>query len=562
MALELGLTHPFAAAHAFRNGHLDAIAGSDFIFGITYLAPASVCIPKLGIDSGRFPKVGFTVQVIISGIQRLYCGLRFRSNSVLGTIDELPGYAVEVGYHEELIGCEFLDVQAVHFGENGGLGDVAIEYTCRKFNVVAGSVGAKSIGRNNFLCGSVIVCGTVAGIVSVGTPAGLPVAVYHTVCTRVEHVLAVGKEGELVIGNTIRILIMRICTPPSSGIAEVGTAAHVTGSLVVRDPCLAFKAEERICGAGIGALRNKLVVPCNTVGVVRSIDECHQLEFLLHVCGLGLNNQEARILNKALVRNVRYDGTGVEYKVNLFDTVFSPAILKSELGSLRLCREEVVFVCSLGLGAVFGTLVGICLTVGWSECIVTLIVEGEYIVIEEAALAVGFAGPPALRIGHGLAATEMSVLGAVPYPVLTGASGECADVRSGIERVTIGIVEGEGLHYRTNGCAAGIVCLHFHGVFSGFAETELKAVSGVGVLLVLLAVDEYVGTEYPDGGHALIEEIEGDIVCLLVYVNLDLEIRGLGKLALAYLRILGHAGCSKEACCCNCYILPNLFHCT
>ena len=407
--------------------------------------------------------------------------------------------------------------------KDGLVGNVAEEDTGGQFDIIAVTVRSYGVGRLLTGCGSIIVGAAVTGIgVTVGQVAGLPVAVYHTVLTGIEYILAVCKEGEFIVLHAKGILVVGISVPPAGGVAHIGTAAHVTLSLVVIDPDLAVDAVERVGGACIRALGNEFVVPGDAVGIVRGIDSSHELKLLLHVGSGLLHYKITGALNNALMRNIREDCSAFKYQVNLLDTFFGPFVFEGIGVSLVLYREEVILVSCLGLGAELGTLVGVSLAVGGGVGVFALVVEGKDIVIEEAALSVGLARPPSQRITHGTAA-EVAVLRAVPDPVLACAAGEGTDVRRRIERVAVGVLQGEVLHHGAYGCAEGVVGLDLNGVGAGFAETELKAVSGIGIFLILLAVDELVRAEDPDGGHSLVLEVEGDVVCLLVNVNLDVK---------------------------------------
>ena len=106
MALEFGLAHPFAAAHAFRNGHRNTVAGGDLIVRIADLAPAAVRIPAFDVHIGGLPEVALAVHIVVGGIQR-YNGrlglIRANHLTILGTIDELPGNAFEIGHHKQFV---------------------------------------------------------------------------------------------------------------------------------------------------------------------------------------------------------------------------------------------------------------------------------------------------------------------------------------------------------------------------------------------------------------------------------------------------------------------------
>ena len=192
------------------------------------------------------------------------------------------------------------------------------------------------------------------------------------------------------------------------------------------------------------------------------------------------------------------------------------------------------------------------------EGIIALRIEGHHVVIQETFLAVGFALPPAEGIADGTAA-EVGVLGAVPDPVLGGATGNVADVRSGVERVAVGLVHIESHDLGAHGQAAGVVGLDFHGVGTRLAETQRNSVSGICVFLACLSVDEF-GTEDPDGNHLLVAEVEGRHIGLLVHGDDDVEIGSLGECGLRNLRVLWSAGGRKDGGGKdNCFI-PNVFH--
>ena len=61
MALELGLPHPFAAAHAVRDGHPDAVAGRYLIIGSDPAGPVARGVPSLHVQAGAGPQVAVHV---------------------------------------------------------------------------------------------------------------------------------------------------------------------------------------------------------------------------------------------------------------------------------------------------------------------------------------------------------------------------------------------------------------------------------------------------------------------------------------------------------------------
>ena len=445
--MELGLALPFTATNALGDHHLQAVAGKDLGFGIGNLAPAAVGIPVIvGYICGR-PEVAGTVhiQFYIRIVRVVGIGLRIYL-SVTGTIDELPGNAVEVSHHKQLVGSKLLDVQAVGLGEYLRLGNVAIQHAGRKFNVVTNGIAAQYIGRFHQFGRSVVVGAAVAGIITVGTPAGLPVAINHTVFTGIEHVFAVLEEGEFVILNAESVFVVRIGAPPATGVAEVGAAAHVTCTLVVQDPGLALEAEQRIGRVGVGAIRNEFIVPGNAGRVVGGIYEGHQLHLLLEVGGFAFHHQVAGLVHNALVGHIGHFAAGLEHQVDFLDAGVVPVVLERVAGGLDLGGEQVVLIGRLGLGLVLGALVGIGEAVAGVEGVFSVGLEGHHVVIEETGLAVGAAGPPALGVVDGLTAAEMTVLGAVPHPGLGAVAGNRLDIRRRIERIAIGVVHGEGLH--------------------------------------------------------------------------------------------------------------------
>ena len=253
VALELGLGHPFAAAHTLGNGHFDAVAGSDFVLGIKAAAPVSGRIPQLGLKTGALPEVGIAVQIVGCRIQRFH-GRLFGSgsgNAVLRLEDELPGdLAFEVWYEDQSGLSHLFYVQARRSGEYLRTRHVGEEDAGREFDIVAVCVGAEGIGGFLPLGGSVIVGGTVSGVsVPVGQITGFPVAIHQTVRTRIEDIFSVLEEGQLVVRDSESVFVVRSCAPPLGRIAKPASAAHISGSVIVQNPGFAVVTEERIGGA-------------------------------------------------------------------------------------------------------------------------------------------------------------------------------------------------------------------------------------------------------------------------------------------------------------------------
>ena len=82
------------------------------------------------------------------------------------------------------------------------------------------------------------------------TVTGFPVAIDHAILARIEYIFAVGIECKFIVLDTEIILLVRACPPPSSRVAEVWTAAHVTLGFIVENPCLAVDSEQRVTGSG------------------------------------------------------------------------------------------------------------------------------------------------------------------------------------------------------------------------------------------------------------------------------------------------------------------------
>ena len=116
------------------------------------------------------------------------------------------------------------------------------------------------------------------------------------------------------------------------------------------------------------------------------------------------------------------------------------------------------------------------------EGVVALAVECHHVVIEESFLLSGLCLPPLEGVADG-AAAEVVVNNAVPDPVLGGTSADGFDVRGGIERVAVGLVEGEFDGLRTLGDTVAVHGLDFHGVLSFVAETKTQVVGLISVFL-------------------------------------------------------------------------------
>ena len=249
----------------------------------------------------------------------------------------------------------------------------------------------------------------------------------------------------------------------------------------------------------------------------------------------------------------------VQYQVDFLDTGIVPVVLEGVLGRGLLHGEEVVLVAGLCLGLEFRALVSIGLAIHGIEGVVAFGVEGHDVVVEEAGLAVGFAGPPALGGVQAGTAAEVTVYGAVPYPVLGGAAADGTDVRLGIKGIAVRVLQGEGFQERTFGDTAPVVGFYLNGVFASCTEAQLEAVYGIGVFLVGFSVHQLV-SEDPHGHHTGIVHGEGDIVGLLVHADVHIQVAGLRYGRRHKLRIVGSAGARKGGHCCNGNIFPDVFH--
>ena len=566
VALELGLAHPLAAAHSFGNGDFNAVAGRDFIFRGKAAGPVATGVPGFHFHIGGLPEVGVSVQVVTGGVQGLHGSLgivrihRADVLTVLGLEDELPGDdAFEGRNQHQLFGRVLLDVQPGGRGEHLGTGNVCEENAGREFNIVSLVVGTQDIGGFLELGGSIVVSGTVSGIlVALRQITGFPVAIDHSVLAGIEDIFTVLEEGDFVIGHAKGILVVRVGAPPSGRIGYVRAAAHITLGLIVQNPDLAVITIERIGLSYNGTFGNKLVVPGNTVGVIRSEHGGHQLELFLHVGSIAFHNQVTGLFHSALVGHIGHLAAGFQHQVDFLDTGIVPVVLKGVPGGLELGGEKVVFIGRLGFRLVLGTLVGIGLAVAGIEGIVAFCVEGHGVVIQEAGLAVGFAGPPTQRIAHG-AAAEVTVLRVVPDPGLGSTSGDGTDVRGRIEGIAVGIVQGKGFYQGTLGKTVGVVSFYLNGVLTLFAEAEGNTVYGIGIALGSLPVNLLI-SENPHGNHPLIVHRKGDIVGFLIHRNGDIQLGGLRQASLAQFGILRFASGRRNSQRRNGDILPDSFH--
>ena len=137
----------------------------------------------------------------------------------------------------------------------------------------------------------------------------------------------------------------------------------------------------------------------------------------------------------------------------------------------------------------------------------------------------------------------MAVLLVVPFPSLGRTVGERLDVRSGIERIAVGLVESELDDLGSYGNTVGIVSLDLYGMLSCITETKLDTVSGICVVLAgdLAArsiVDRIGRSDNPYRDDPLVVHVEGDVVCRLVDIHGHVEAGGLRQLAFLEFRII------------------------
>ena len=248
-ALELGLSHPFASSDALGDGHCDSVACSDLIIRGDASGPVAGGVPGLDVQRSGFPEIGFSVEVILGGIERLD-GFRFRSVlTALRNEFVVPGDAVFIarsvhgGHHLELllhIGSFCLEDQEtriLHCALVGHVGHYASgsEHQVDLLDARVVPVALEGIFACSLLNGEEIVF---AGIV-LGLVFGSGIGIGHAV-TGIECVIAFRVEGHHVVIEEA-FLSVRIAFPPAKGISD-GTAAEVGVLLTVPYPVLGSSA--------------------------------------------------------------------------------------------------------------------------------------------------------------------------------------------------------------------------------------------------------------------------------------------------------------------------------